>query len=301
MTEGCYTVLSMTFVSHRVTILRGMSRTSRLLISSIAVVGFIAASCGSDSNSAATTVAVAAPTDAPTTTEASTAVPAVSGDIVVFAGSSLTEAFTEIAGLFKAQNPAANVTFNFGGSGDLVTQITEGAPADVFASADDANMTKITDAGENVGEPVSIAKNTMEIIVEKGNPKAIAGVADLAKPDLLVVLCADTVPCGKSAATVLKNAAVTLTPVSLEDKVKGVVTKVSAGEADAGIVYVSDVIAAGDTAEGVEIPADVNVINNYPIVVTKEATNAAGAQAFIDFVASDPGQAVLAKFGFLAP
>jgi molybdate transport system substrate-binding protein len=258
------------------------------------MLGLVGVSCGSDSSSSAATVAVAA-------TDAATTVPTVSGDIVVFAASSLTEAFTEIAGLFEAQNPDANVTLNFGGSGDLVNQITQGAPADVFASADDANMTKIVDAGENVGEPVSIAKNTMEIIVEKGNPKGIASVADLAQPGLLVVLCADTVPCGKSAAAVLANAAVTLTPVSLEDKVKGVVTKVSAGEADAGIVYVSDVNAAGDAADGVEIPADINVINNYPVVFTKGGTNAAGAQAFIDFVAGDAGQAVLAKFGFLAP
>ena len=120
---------------------------------------------------------------------------------------------------------------------------------------------------------MDIAKNTMEIIVEKGNPRAITGVADLAKPDLIVVLCADTVPCGKSAAKVLENAAVTVTPASLEDKVKGVVTKVSAGEADAGIVYVTDVMAAGDSAAGVEIPADINVINNYPMVLTKESPN----------------------------
>jgi molybdate transport system substrate-binding protein len=293
----------------------GTMRTPRLLISSIALLGFIGASCGSDSDTAATTVAVAAPTDSPTTTaapsteapttvattEAPTTIPAVTGDIVVFAASSLTEAFTEIGEAFKVDNPDASVVFTFAGSGDLVTQIGEGAPADVFASADDGNMTKLADAGEAAGDPLSIAKNTMEIIVEKGNPKAIAGVADLAKPDLLVVLCADTVPCGKSAAAVLANAAVTLTPVSLEDKVKGVVTKVTAGEADAGIVYVSDVNAAGDSAEGVEIPADINVINNYPMVVTKESTNTAGAQAFIDYVASDAGQAILAKFGFLAP
>ena len=176
-----------------------------------------------------------------------------------------------MATAFKVDNPDANVTFNFAGSGDLVTQIKEGAPADVFVSADDSNMTKLSDAGEAVGEPVDIAKNTMQIIVEPGNPKAITGVADLAKPDLIVVLCADTVPCGKSAATVLSNAAVTVTPASLEDKVKGVVTKVTAGEADAGIVYVTDVMAAGDTAAGVEIPADINVINNYPMVLTKES------------------------------
>ena len=254
-----------------------MRRTSRLLAATVAVFGFFGASCGSDSKSAA------------------------SGDIVVFAASSLTEAFTEIGAAFKVDNPDVNVTFNFAGSGDLVTQIGQGAPADIFASADDSNMTKLSDAGESAGEPVSIAKNTMEIIVEKGNPKAVTGVADLAKSDLIVVLCADTVPCGKSAAAVLKNAGVTAAPRSLEDKVKGVVTKVTAGEADAGIVYVSDVVAAGDAAGGVEIPADINVINNYPMVVTKEATNIAGAQAFIDFVASAAGQAILAKYGFLAP
>jgi molybdate transport system substrate-binding protein len=162
-------------------------------------------------------------------------------------------------------------------------------------------MKKLTDAGENVGDPVSIAKNIMEIIVEKGNPKAVTGVADLAKPDLVVVLCADTVPCGKSAAAVLKNAGVTATPKSLEDKVKGVVTKVSAGEADAGIVYVTDVNAAKDAADSVEIPADINVTNNYPMVLTKESANPDAAKAFMAFVSSHAGQAILAKYGFLAP
>jgi molybdate transport system substrate-binding protein len=275
----------MTSISHRVTIVVAMRRTPRLLIASLVVLGVIGASCGSDGS----------PTETPTTS------PAVGGDIVVFAASSLTESFTEIAEAFKIENPDANVVFTFAGSGDLVTQIGEGAPADVFASADDSNMTKLTDAGEAAGAPVSIAKNTMEIIVEKGNPKTITGVADLAQPDLLVVLCADTVPCGRSAAAILKNASVTLTPVSFEDKVKGVVTKVAAGEADAGIVYVSDVNVAGDAADGVEIPADINVINNYPIVVTKEASNTVGAQAFIDYVASDAGQTMMAKYGFLAP
>ena len=292
-----------------------MRTTSRLLISSVVVLGFVGVSCGSDSKSAATTVAVAAPTDVPTTsatptteapttvaaTEAPTTVPAAKGDVVVFAASSLTEAFTEMATAFKTDNPDANVTFNFAGSGDLVTQITQGAPADVFVSADDTNMKKLTDAGENAGDPVAIARNTMEILVEKGNPKAIATVADLAKPETIVVLCAENVPCGKNAAAVLANAGVTVTPASLEDKVKGVVTKVSAGEADAGIVFVTDVNSAGDGAEGVKIPDDINVISSYPMVVTKEATNPEAAQAFIDFVASDAGQAILAKYGFLAP
>jgi len=223
----------------------------------------------------------------------------VSGDVVVFAASSLTEAFTEMATAFEADHREAHITFNFAGSGDLVTQIGQGAPADIFASADDANMKKLTDAGETVGDPVSIAKNTMEIIVEKGNPKGIATVADLAKPDTIVVLCADTVPCGRSAAAVLRNAAVTLTPKSLEDKVKGVVTKVTAGEADAGIVYVSDVRAAGDAVSGVEIPTDINVINDYPVTLTKEARNPAAATAFMTFMTSAAGHAILAKHGFL--
>ena len=275
------------------TILTIMRTTSRLLISSVVVLGVLGASCGSDSTTAAPTTVAA--------TEAPTTVPAAKGDVVVFAASSLTEAFTEMATAFKTDNPDANVTFNFAGSGDLVTQVTQGAPADVFVSADDTNMKKLTDAGENAGNPVAIARNSMEILVEKGNPKAIATVADLAKPDTIVVLCAANVPCGKNAAAVLANAGVTVTPASLEDKVKGVVTKVSAGEADAGIVYVTDVNSAGDTAEGVKIPDDINVIISYPMVVTKEATNPEAAQAFIDFVASDAGQAILAKYGFLAP
>jgi molybdate transport system substrate-binding protein len=224
-----------------------------------------------------------------------------SGTMVVFAASSLTEAFTELGSAFTAIHPDAQVTFNFAGSGDLVTQITQGAPADVFASADDSNMKKLIDAGEGGASPVSIAGNTMEIIVEPGNPRAISALVDLAKPDLIVVLCAATVPCGKSAAQVLDNAGVSVTPKSSEDKVKGVVTKVTSGEADAGIVYATDVLAAGDAASGVQIPADVNVINKYPMVVTKAATNARTAQAFIEFVLSAPGQTILSSHGFLAP
>lgn len=263
-----------------------MRRTTRYLTAAVALLGVFGAACSED----ASTSSSAAGVDG-----------AVSGEVVVFAASSLTEAFTQIADAFTALHPDANVTFNFAGSGDLVTQITEGAPADVFISADDSNMAKLTEAGEHRTEPVVVARNTFEIIVEQGNPQGLTGVADLADPDLIVVLCADSVPCGKGALQVLDNADVTVTPKSLEDKVKGVVTKVSAGEADAGIVFVTDVISAGDTAEGIEIPADVNVISNYPIVVTKHAPNPVAAQAFLDFVAGEAGQAILAKYGFLAP
>ena len=217
----------------------------------------------------------------------------------MFAASSLTEAFTEIGDAFEVANPGVTVTFNFAGSGDLVTQITQGAPADIFVSADDSNMKKLTEAGEGGGQPTSIARNSMEIIVEKGNPRGIAAVADLADSDLIVVLCAETVPCGKSAATVLDNAGVTVTPSSFEDKVKGVVTKVAAGEADAGLVFVTDVKAAGNGADGVEIPNDINVINNYPMVLTNHAPNPESARAFMAFVTSATGQGILATYGFL--
>lgn len=262
-----------------------MRRLPSLILSSAVVLG-LANACGSDDDTAASTAPAAS---------------SVSGDVVVFAASSLTEAFTEIGTAFQAEYPDATVTFNFAGSGDLVTQITEGAPADVFASADESNMAKLTDAAANATDPVVIARNTFEIITEADNPAGITGLADLTNPDLLVVLCADTVPCGKGAAKILENAAISLTPVSLEEKVKGVVTKVTTGEADAGIVFVTDVKAAGDAAGGVEIPADVNVISKYPIVVTEDAPNAEAGQAFVDFVASEQGQEILASYGFLEP
>ncbi len=238
---------------------------------------------------------VAAACSSTTTTTRST------GKVVVFAASSLTDAFNEIGTAFHKAHPDASVTFNFAGSSDLVTQIIQGAPADVFVSADDSNMKKLTDAGGAAGDPVSIAKNTFQIIVEKGNPKSVMGVADLARTDLLVVLCAETVPCGKGAAAILKNANVVVTPKSLEDKVKGVVTKVTAGEADAGIVFVTDVKAASDKATGVAIPAGINAISNYPMAITKTSGDVLTAQAFAAFVSSAPGQAILAKHGFLAP
>lgn len=294
-----------------------MRRTPRLLLSAVAVLGFVAASCGSDdSSSSATTTAAttAAPdtttaaTDAPATTTANTtAAPTttaddeITGDITVFAAASLTAAFTEIGNAFQVEHPDAKVTFSFAASSDLVTQINEGAPADVFASADQANMTKLTDAGANADDPQVFATNSLQIIVEPGNPKNIATVADLANPDILFVTCAPEVPIGKYTQQVFDAAGVTVTPVSLEENVKGIVTKVTAGEADAGIVYATDVTAAGDQAEGIDIPTDINVIANYPIVATKGAPNAAGGAAFVQFVLSEQGQKILDSYGFGAP
>ncbi len=270
-----------------------MRETSRLLVSFIVVLGFVGASCGDDSESTSTTVAP--------TTEAPTPVPAVFGDVTVFAAASLTAAFTEIGDAFMVEYPATKVTFNFAASSELATQIGEGAPTDVFASADVANMTKLTDAGNNATEPVVFANNLLQIIVGPGNPNGITTVADLANLDLIVVTCAPEVPCGKYATTLFENAAVTVTPKSLEENVKAVVTKVTLGEADAGIVYRTDVTAAGAAAAGVDIPAGVNVLAEYPVAVTKDALNPDGARAFVDFIVSDAGQKILASYGFLAP
>ena len=222
-------------------------------------------------------------------------------ELTVFAASSLTEAFTEIGEAFHAAHPDVDVVFSFAGSGDLVAQLGEGAPADVLATADESNMAKAVEAGTVAGDPVLFATNTFGIIVAPGNPRAVTGLTDLADPSLLVVLCADSVPCGKGAAAVLANAGVTVAPVSYEEKVKGVVTKVTSGEADAGIVFVTDIAAAGSSAVGVEIPADVNVVTSYPIAVTKDAPNAADAATFVEFVASNEGRAILESFGFGLP
>ena len=226
---------------------------------------------------------------------------AAGGDVTVFAAASLTDAFTEIGQAFELNQPDASVTFNFAASSELVAQIDQGAPADVFASADEANMTKLTDAGNNGGESRVFATNRLEIIVQAGNPHGISAVSDLADPDLIVVTCAPEVPIGAYSAEVLANAGVEVTPDSLEENVRAVVTKVTLGEADAGVVYTTDVLAAGDQAEGIEIPADLNVTATYPIAVTRDAPNPRGAAAFVDFVLSPEGQDVLERYGFTAP
>jgi molybdate transport system substrate-binding protein len=223
------------------------------------------------------------------------------GVVAVFAAASLTEAFTELGEAFTDEQPGVELTLNFAGSSDLVTQITDGAPADVFASADLANMARLTDADGNAGTPVIFATNVAEILVEAGNPAGIAGVADLADDDLVVVQCAPEVPCGSYAEQIFDNAGVAVTPKSFEENVRSVVSKVTLGEADAGIVYRTDVIAAGEAASGVAIPDDVNVVAEYPIVATATAGNPTGARSFIDFVLSPAGQAILAGHGFGAP
>jgi molybdate transport system substrate-binding protein len=261
----------------------------RYLLVLLACVGVVGAGCGDDS---------------PTNSTPTTAAPKVmTGDITVLAAASLTDSFKEIGTAFEAANPGAKVTFSFAASSALVTQINQGAPADVFASADTANMDKLTAAtgAGAAATPVTFATNKLQIIVGKGNPKGVSGLADLAKSGLIYVTAAPEVPIGAYAKHVLDKAKVTVTPKSLEADVKSVVNKVTLGEADAGIVYATDVKAAGDKAVGVAIPDDLNVVARYPIAVTKASKNAAAATAFVSFVTGTPGQTVLAKYGFTKP
>jgi molybdate transport system substrate-binding protein len=219
-------------------------------------------------------------------------------EIKVFAAASLTAAFNQLGERYTAANNGTKVTFNFAGSQALATQIQQGAPADVFASADVPNMDKVKDL---VGEPRVFASNQLQIVVEQGNPKGVKTLDDLARSDLKVVLAAPDVPAGKYAKQALDKAGVTVKPVSEEDNVKAVVTKVSLGEADAGIVYVTDVTAGGHKVEGVDIPKEQNVTATYPIATVKASTHQSQAQAFMDLVLSDQGQQVLKSYGFLPP
>lgn len=253
--------------------------------------GLVVTSCGDDDDSASDTTAAA------------TIEPGgdASGGITVFAAASLTDAYTEIGDAFMAENPDASVAFNVGSSSDLVAQILEGAPADVYASADQANMTKLTDAGANAGEPQVFATNSLAIVVEAGNPLGIVDLADLEDPDLITVTCDPEVPIGAYSEEVFANAGVTVSVDSFEEDVRAVLNKVVLGEADVGVVYSTDVISAGDTATGVEIPDDLNVTPEYPLATTADAPNPDGAAAFSEFVLSDAGQDVLEEYGFSGP
>lgn len=225
----------------------------------------------------------------------------VSGTITVFGAASLTKTFTQIGADFEKANPAAKVTFSFAGSSDLVSQIKEGAPASVFASADEANMKKITDAGLASGTPVDFATNVLAIAVPPGNPAKITGWSDLAKPGVTVVVCAPQVPCGAATVKVEKSTGVPLHPVSEESAVTDVLGKVSSGEADAGIVYVTDLKGAGSSVGSVPFPEAAGVINTYPITVLKGAPNSKVADAFVEFVTGPEGQKVLSAAGFGKP
>jgi molybdate transport system substrate-binding protein len=230
--------------------------------------------------------------------------PAVSGTLTIFAATSLKAAFNDLAEQFAAANPGLTITpITFDGSTTLATQLTGGAEADVFASADDNNMKTVSDAGLVEGTPVHFVSNTLQIVVKPGNPLGIAGLADVVKPEVQLVLCDDKVPCGAAAQKAFAAAGLTASPVSKEQNVGAVLDKVkTGGEADAGLVYRTDIkAAAAGTVDGIDFPESAGAVNVYPIGQLKDAPNPAAAAAFIDYVTSSAGQAVLAGYGFAPP
>jgi len=223
------------------------------------------------------------------------------GTVTVFAAASLTDVFTDLGAQLEAGNPDLDVQFNFAGSSALATQLTQGAPADVFASANEAQMAVVTDAGLADGDPAVFAANVLQIAVPAGNPAGVTGLADLAREELTVAVCAPQVPCGAAAEDVLAAAGVTAAPDTLEEDVRAALTKVELGEVDAALVYTTDVTAAGDAVEGLDVPEAEQAVNEYPVVTLAEAPNPEAAAAFVELVRSEEGQQSLADAGFRTP
>jgi molybdate transport system substrate-binding protein len=259
-------------------------------IPALAVIGAAAtlllAGCGGSSTGSS-----AAPTSAASAAQT----------LTVLAAASLTESFTALGKQFETDHPGVTVKFNFAGSSDLAQQIVQGAPADVFAAASDTTMKTVTDASLTAAPPTVFAKNILQIATPPGNPKGIATFADLAKPDLKVIVCAAQVPCGAAAAKIEKATNITIKPVSEESDVKSVLSKVESGDADAGLVYVTDVNSAGDKVQGVNFPEASKAVTNYPIAVLKNAPAADLAKQFEAVVTGDLGQKALEQAGFAKP
>lgn len=226
-----------------------------------------------------------------------------SGDttVTVFAAASLTATFEQIAQEFEAEHDGVEVQLSFGGSSDLVTQIQNGASADVFASADTATMDELVADDLTARQPQAFATNTLEIAVPPGNPAGVRTFQDLATPGLDLVVCAPAVPCGAAAQQVAERAGVALHPVSEEQSVTDVLAKVSTGEADAGLVYVTDVRAAGDDVDGITFPESRSVVNTYPIAPVSGADQPELAEAFVELVRGETGQRILRDAGFGPP
>lgn len=272
-----------------------MSRTARpspvraVLTTVLLIVA--AAACGASNTPAATTATPTSPV---------AATPAPVGTITVFAAASLTGTFTELGKQFQTANPGSTVRFSFGASSTLAHQILAGAPADVFASASAASMAQVTGGGDATG-PVTFATNAAEIAVAPAGAGRVKGVADLARSDVKVALCQPQVPCGAIATKVFATAGVTVKPVTQALDVKATLAYVSSGEADAAVVYVTDVRAAGSSVRGVVIPAAQNASTAYPIVTVTASRNSALAARFQAFVLSPDGQRVLTAAGFSRP
>ncbi|WP_157430857.1 molybdate ABC transporter substrate-binding protein [Actinomadura macra] len=223
------------------------------------------------------------------------------GTLTVFAAASLTETFTALGRSFETAHPGVKVRFNFGGSSALAQQITQGAPADVFAAASPATMKTVTDAGDAAGPPQVFTRNRLVIAVPANDPGRVGKIADLSRPGLKIVLCAEQVPCGAAAKKALGAAGVTVKPASQEQDVKAVLTKVRLGEADAGLVYRTDAKAAGAQVKGIEFAESAKAINDYPIAQVAKAPRPALAKEFIALVLGGQGKDALARAGFESP
>jgi molybdate transport system substrate-binding protein len=249
---------------------------------------------------AATAVAGCSSSSSSSTASGSSSSAAQTGTITVLAASSLKETFTQLGQQFEAAHPGDTVKFSFGASSALAEQINSGAPADVFASAATKNMDQVVTTG-NASNPQNFAENVMEVAVPPGNPAKVTSVNDLAKSSVKVALCQPQVPCGVVAAQVFENAKITVKPVTLQPDVKSVLTQVELGNVDSGVVYVTDVQAAGSKVKGVTIPANVNATTTYPIAALTHSKEQAIAQAFVAYVLSPPGEQVLKAAGFQQP
>jgi molybdate transport system substrate-binding protein len=253
----------------------------------VGAAGLLLAGCGGGGASSGT-----APTSAAGT---------ASGTLTVLAAASLTETFNALGRRFESAHPGTTVRFSYGGSSQLAAQIVQGSPADVFAAASATTMKTVTDAKLTAAAPTTFARNVLEIATPPGNPKGIKTFADLAKPGVKVVVCAPAVPCGAAEQTVEKATGTKLSPVSQETDVKSVLTKVETGNADAGLVYVTDVKSAGDKVVGVQFPEASKATTTYPIAVLKDAPQAALAQQFTALVTGPEGRQALQQAGFGAP
>ena len=302
-----------------------MTRVFSALLGLVLVLSLIACgsstSAGSDAVSGATGTALATPDAAspmvPPTNASPTAgitVPKISGNLTIFAAASLTEAFTEMKTQIEAANPGTKITLNFAGSSALRTQILQGAQTDLFASADPQNMDPVVQAGDVTGTPSIFAQNRLVIVVPTSNPGDVTSVKDLANPGLKLVLAQQQVPVGNYARQSLDKLSadptygsdfkskVLANLASDELNVKDVLAKVQLGEADAGIVYATDAAAADQSKiKTIDIPDQFNIIAQYPIAVVKSGSNQAGAQAFVDYLRSGAGQAIMTKYGFIPP
>ena len=267
----------------------------RFVLSAVALAAIAVAGCSSSTSSSPASGSTSSPAAAAGSSSA-----AQTGTITVFAASSLKDTFTQLGKQFEAAHPGDTVKFSFGASSALAEQINSGAPADVFASASPKNMDQVVTPG-NASNPQNFAKNVMEVAVPPSNPAKVTSVDNLAKSSVKTALCQPQVPCGVVAAEVFKNAKITVKPVTLQPDVKSVLTQVELGNVDAGVVYVTDVMAAGSKVKGVTIPADVNASTLYPIAALTHSKYPSAAQAFVAYVLSPAGEQVLKAAGFEQP